>query len=636
MSRLPACRTRERARDRLLCSTSALAVVLCLAADVEPVRAEDAQFIFEIDGGWVFGDDQPWARRAPSAEILDIGPEEIFGGTVGLIAPIPASPWEVGVFARFGRTGEESQSRYDPFLFNVIGGYYPTAYVNGSVEHQEDHLIVDFEARRDVGLGSEIGTKSVLSAGLRFGYFSADTKTQFLYPPPIPIFPAFVFEENREDVFVGVGPHVGIETSTPLTGGLSFDLAASASVLFGPRVTSVIASGSLPFVAAGFSEYEFDAVPMLEGRIGLSYVPQTQRYRLSAGVDASAWFDVFNQLTTVDILGSPPGDENADRFLLRPYVRLTVPLGGTLDGPSAESTSLLSSEPASLAVSMSTIVEVEAGVGNMGRSGDALNQTTNPSDEVDDFGFFGGKLLAAVPVRDNLLIQGEIHGEATFGNDTSDGAPSSDSYDSSHLFGGQIAFDFGPLTFAAFGAAGGTDILSRPGSTSHDSTNRLFGVSGRYLNEFGSFAVQVGTINTTADDPETIDEALFARLIGQVFLHGGRTMVQGEFAYATGEQDNDSVFVGPNPVELMTWGAEIEHQLPIEYAGGSASMFLAYRGVRVLEQSLTGTTDELVDQGVFGGIRVRLGSVTPFDREAATAPDLPNIGYWVGAVPAVD
>jgi hypothetical protein len=603
---------------------------MCLASGVEPARAEEAQFIFEIDGGWVFGDEQPWARRIPSAEILTIGPDEILGGTIGFVAPIPDSSWDAGVFARFGRTGKESQSRFDPLLFNVIGGYVPTYYISGSVEHEENHLIVDFEARRDVGLGSEIGTDTVLSAGLRFGYFSADTNTQFYFPGFF--FPGYILEEKREDVFVGAGPHVGIETSTPLAGGLTFDLAASASVLFGPRVTSVSAISIPPFNTAGFSDHGFDAVPMLEGRIGFSYVPQSQSFRFSAGVEASAWFDVFNQLTTVDILGAPPGDDNADRFILRPYARLAVPLGGTLDSQSASENF---DEPVSVATPMSTIIELEAGIGHMGRSGDALNFTTNPADEVEDFELFGGKLLAAVALHDHLLVQSEVHGEATFGNDTSGGAPSDDSYDNSHLFGGQIALDFGPLTFAAFGGVGGTQILNRPGQINHDSTNRLFGASGRYLNEFGSFAVQVGTIDTSATDPEVIDEALFARVIGQVFLNGGRTMVQSEFAYATGEQDNDSIF-GPNVVDVLSWGAEIEHQLPFTPTGHSASVFLAYRGVSVLEQSTVGTTDDVVDHGIYGGFRLRLGTVRPANREAATAPDLPNIGYWVGAVPAVD
>lgn len=618
-----------RVRDRLLCSASAFAIAMGLTAGGEAARAEEAQLILEIDGGWVFGPEQPWARQLPSGEILRVGPGEIYSGTVGLITPIPASPWNAGMFARFARTGAESQSRYDPLLYNVIGGYRPTYYTSGSVEHQEEHVIVDFEARRDVGLGSALGTKSIFSAGLRFGYFSAATDTRFLYPG------GYILDEERDDIFVGFGPHVGIDTSTPLAGGFALDLSASASVLIGPRVTSAFAVGEAPFVTGGSSDLAFVTVPMLEGRVGFSYTPSSQLYRISLGVEASAWFGIFDQRTTIDICCDPPGDDNADRFLLRPYARLTVPLGGAFGTQTAVSTSDYFDAPVPVSARMAMVVEAEAGIGQMWRDGDALNQTGNPADEVEDFGLVGGKLLAAVALSENLLVQGEVHGETGFGNETSDGAPSNDSYDRSHLFGGQIGLGFGPLTFTAFGGVGGTEILNRPGQISHDSTNALFGASGRYLNEFGSLAVQIGAIDTQATDPEVIDEALFARVIGQMFLNGGRTMVQGDFALATGEQDADFIG-GPNTVDIAAWGAEIEHQLPLDLAGNSASVFLAYRGVSVSERSFAGTEDDLVDHGVYGGVRLRLGAMTPFAREAGTAPDLPNIGYWIGAVPAVD
>ena len=622
---------------RLLGSASLLAISLCLAH--APAKAEEPHIVFELKGGTVDGRGQPWAFSQPGATFLSVEPETILGGTLGVVLPLSPFPsvsdeWNAGIFARFGRTDEESRyARPAGTLFNIIGGAYATNYPRGSVDHEEEHLIVDFEARRDVGLGGQTGPQLIAIAGIRFGYFSADTDTllQCLFCP------TNYMTEDRNDRFVGVGPRIGFEGSAPLGSGFAFDAAASAAVLIGRRITSAFALDSFGGVDFVHTQDSLDIVSTIDGRLGLNFTPPSGAYRFGFGVEASYWFGVHDQ--TLFTPGAPPGffpqESNADRFVLQPYARLTVPLGGSFGAGSAVSTHAPNDEPATVSQRMGPIFEAEFAGGNTRRTGNALNQTPNPADEVDNFDALSGNLLATMPLPGNLLIQGELNGEITPGNAISGNAPSDDSYDGGHAYGGQLAYQRGPLLFAGFAGAGHVDILTEPTNRSHDADFTFFGATGRFLTDLGGIAVQVGGIDSQATDPEVLDDAIFAKATGQLFFNGGRGKLQGDVAFIVGEQDGDSG-VGPSPLEIVTWGVELEHQVNLGMPGGSTSVFVAFRNFDVGESSFNGLVERATDQTISGGIRFRLGDVTPFEREAATAPRLPEIGRWIGATPAVD
>lgn len=620
-------------------SASALAIATCLSQAPAVAHAEEAKAVIELKGGWVDGRAQPWAFQQPGATFLNVGPENIIGGTLGLVLPMSPFPsvgeeWNAGIFARFGRTDEESRyARPAGALFNIIGGAYATTYPRGSVDHEEEHLIVDFEARRDVGLGSETGPQLIAIAGIRFSYFSADTNTllQCLFCP------TNYLTEDRNDRFVGVGPRIGFEGSAPLGGGFAFDAAASAAVMIGRRITSAFALDNFGGVDFVHTEDSLDVVSTIDGRLGLTFTPPSGAYRFGFGVEGSYWFGVHDQ--TLFTPGAPPGffpqESNADRFVLQPYARLTVPLGSSFGAGSAVSTHAPGEEPVTVSQRMMPVFEAEFAGGNTMRTGNALNQTPNPADEVDNFDALSGNLLAALPLPGNLLIQGELTGEITPGNAISDNAPSDDSYDGSYTYGGQAAYRRGPLLFAGFAGAGRTDILTEPTDRSHDADFTFFGASGRFLTEVGGVMVQVGGLDSQATDPEVLDDALFAKATGQLFFNRGKGKLQGDFAFIVGEQDGDSGG-GPSPLEMTAWGVELEHQIATGVAGGSASAFVAFRSLEVGESSFNGLVERITDRTIMGGIRFRLGNQTPFGREVASAPRLPDIARWIGAVPAVD
>lgn len=125
------------------------------------------------------------------------------------------------------------------------------------------------------------------------------------------------------------------------------------------------------------------------------------------------------------------------------------------------------------------------------------------------------------------------------------------------------------------------------------------------------------------------------RAIGQLFFNSINTTLSGDFAYVSGDQDIDSG-AGPDPLEVLAWGAEVEHDLGVVIGDAAAALFIAYQGLQVSERSTGGGIERLTDHAVLGGIRFRLDPMTPAQRARNTAPRLPNVGLWLGATPAVD
>ncbi|HEV2561804.1 MAG TPA: hypothetical protein VGT78_06650 [Rhizomicrobium sp.] len=146
------------------------------------------------------------------------------------------------------------------------GTRYPSSHVkfaDAAARQSERHVVLDFQAGKDVGLGMFGGGSSVLSAGIRFAQFSSKSKvTMHMEPdvqyPTIPITGtfatwsrkrlafysgAFHFHddaamETNQRSFHGVGPSLAWKASAPFVGNadsgeLTFDWGANAAVLFG-------------------------------------------------------------------------------------------------------------------------------------------------------------------------------------------------------------------------------------------------------------------------------------------------------------------------------------------------------------------------------------------------------------------
>ena len=619
---------------RLLHSASITAIVTCLAFTPVSAQVPDRQgkFIVEFSGSVHSGDEQPWNQFGPNS-FNTIGPGPGLNGLIGYIGPInrflPSADngWNIGVFARFGSSNKQTEAGYGYPYFNILGGNFPTPYSVGKATHREEHLIVDFEARKDVGLGSLTNSQTIVKGGIRFAHFQADTNTTFYSPP------TYVLTEKRRFEFTGIGPKFGIEHEQPISPFVSFDISGSAAFLYGRRSTNVTTVGCACGINNSTSIERSDWVSMLEGRLGFTFSSPNSPTRLSIGVEANAWLGLYDQRAVWSVGGAAiPGKEHADRFSFGPYVRLTTLLGGPANDTFAFSRNNYDA--------ISTIPErqpiLEAGVwgGHLWRFGNALNGSGSPRTEIDDFSLGGVDILAATPFATSWLAQFEAYGEATFDNNRFGSMLVDDTYGGGHLVGGHLAFVTDNALFGIFGGLGRTEINDN-GSDSLDTQFKFGGLEGRFLSTYGSIAIQTGFLNGKANDNnESLDDAIFARVVGQLFFNDGKTMLAGNLGYAEGLQDSDDFL--PNPTNLFSWGVELEHQLSMNISSASTSLFVSFEGIRVEETSTGGGTDRVEESTLLAGLKIRFGAPTPHERAFNSAPDLPNVMRWLGAVPAVD
>ncbi|WP_419910147.1 hypothetical protein [Hoeflea sp.] len=301
-------------------------------------------------------------------------------------------------------------------------------------------------------------------------------------------------------------------------------------------------------------------------------------------------------------------------------------------------TSAGAADPAELPTrDLATVFEVNAWGGYLWRGGDAINSSGGAPNEIEDFPLFGGGALFAVPVLDTWLAQLEFEGEGAFDNDNVNGVPADDTYSGGYTGAGQFAFTHNHFLMGVFAGAGETFFHET--TTDHDVTQWIAGGQARVLNERGSLALQLGYFDTHADsgNMETLSDTIFVRAVGQVFFNNGQTMLEGAVAYADGTQDEDDAPFS-NSTDMWAWEIVLEHQLAMLSGDNSAaSVFVSYEGVQVNEDSTSGSTDSLVDQGIYAGLKFRLGGQQSlYEREMSTAPGLPKVHRWLGAVPAVD
>lgn len=266
------------------------------------------------------------------------------------------------------------------------------------------------------------------------------------------------------------------------------------------------------------------------------------------------------------------------------------------------------------------IMEMDIWGGYLGRTGDAIT-----SSEDDGLPILGMGAMAALPIGQSGLVQLELEGERAFHDDNADG----DTYVGSVTGGGHLAWTNGQYLFGAFGGGGHVWVTDELGP------HYFGGIEGKVNFTNTSFGVQVGYAGSDTDDAEMFDDAYFVRGIGQVFFNGGRTMLQGDLAYANGTQDYDS---GSNSDELdiYAWGVKVEHAPNVQFGSGALSVFGAYEGLHIVEDSDGGSPDKLTDHTFRAGLTFRFGASTPHERHRATAFDLPNLARWQGATPAVD
>ncbi len=321
--------TQRFIRNRLLMTISAAALVAMMPQHSARADERPSWMVFEVNYDRLGGDSQVWAQNLFPIENLTIRPDDGLSGTVGFVTPLQDSNVDVGMFARFGVSETNRANTAPPSsVYNVLGGATYTSYARGKVKHSEHHVIVDFEARRDVGFGSgNNGVTVTAKGGLRFGYFEANTDTTFSTPG------SYQASENRKNRLLGLGPRLGIDAVAPLSDSVQVDFSAAGSLLLGDQHIRVTSSQTLgaPIVGQSTDElHTFRIVPMLEASAAVGFEPSGPGgTTISLGIRGEAWFGAFDQRTLFNPAAGAGslGTSAANRYSVGPFIRVKVPLG---------------------------------------------------------------------------------------------------------------------------------------------------------------------------------------------------------------------------------------------------------------------------------------------------------------------
>ncbi len=176
-----------------------------------------------------------------------------FEGTISLQPS--GSAWLMSAGIVYGRSNGHKRVQYQtpgkplPGYFAGLPAYDPAknvAFTDTRSKDAEQHLIVDFKAGRDVGLGS-----STLSLGVRFAQFTSEKTASMRVRPDIHFSPFFgakymttyAASGKSERSFTGIGPSISLDGSSKLAGdsrkSLTFDWGASGALLFGRQKAEV-------------------------------------------------------------------------------------------------------------------------------------------------------------------------------------------------------------------------------------------------------------------------------------------------------------------------------------------------------------------------------------------------------------
>lgn len=273
---------------KLLSSVSALALLgWAYAGSKADAAQSDERPPLWFDLGWQFegvsGAPQPFMPPftsdfalvgAPSADIAQKVMAYSYGAESSITFQPDGSDWVFSAAVRYGRAHGRKQAGVQtntpPQTFHTTGrfGQYPStkprkkfigAYKSGKVSasNSETHVIADFQAGRDVGLGAfGSGSSSVVSAGVRFAQINAKAAANLAALPNINF--AFSFyaptwhktvhygtewhdyagsSHNRMS-FRGIGPSISWKASAAIAGNLqngelNLDWGANAALLFG-------------------------------------------------------------------------------------------------------------------------------------------------------------------------------------------------------------------------------------------------------------------------------------------------------------------------------------------------------------------------------------------------------------------
>jgi len=274
---------------------------------------------------------------------LQRGPHMGWDADVKLTFQPEGTDWVLSAAARYGRVlrHQHEHSQPPPYAITPSYGYAigPFAFYEATARNMEGHVIIDFHAGKDVGLGL-FGARgsSVFSLGARYAHFDSRSDVQLSSHTTLSGYRANVFHGTSDirHQFSGIGPSISWDAAAPFAGtvengSLWLDWGANAAILFGKQSTRgthetraphrVSYTGSTAVYGSNHSTVarrRSRSVTNLGGYAAISY--RLESVKLSVGYKA----DMF--IGAID--GGIDAAKKEDRAFFGPYASISIGLGG--------------------------------------------------------------------------------------------------------------------------------------------------------------------------------------------------------------------------------------------------------------------------------------------------------------------
>lgn len=276
--------------------------------------------------------------------------------------------------------------------------------------------------------------------------------------------------------------------------------------------------------------------------------------------------------------------------------------------------------------------EFDLSLSDASRSGEAVNSSFGPPLEVEDFNLARLNTRVAIPTTEGTRLQFGLLLDDSDAAATVDGFLSDDTYRSARQLSLQFGLTEEDRYLGLFGARG--EVRFNLDDADQDADFTALGLAGQWQLQDFSLGGHLGVLHTQAENPETLDDAVFAAANVSYFLND-QTRIAGRAAYVSGDQDIDSSSA-PDPVDLVALGLEVERGFAIGGGHHAASLYGSVDWLHLREGSSSGSAEEARDLVIGLGIRISFGAGSRRASERAFAPRLPQFARWLGAVPVVD
>lgn len=337
-------------RSKLLASVSGLTLLASLSlADASHAKGTDQPSVWiDLGGQFVLlADDQeryapPFLSGLPATLPSPLPAQKPPSSTFDWNGKVTFEPhgadWMFSAGIRYGRSASIGNriKVLPPTPISAFGAALEAEYVQSRSTDHENHIILDFQVGKDLGIGIFGGT-AVLSGGVRIAQFSSDRTTS------ITAFPSFQYQHSHyrdegqfraKQAFHGVGPSITLAASNPIAGNISdgeisVDWGANAALLFGRRKADVHHQtsqcyglyvrcyGVYTHVGAPKRSQE-STIPNLGGYLGLSM--RYSNAKIAFGYRADFFFGAMD--------GGIDTAKSYNRGFYGPYATISIGLGG--------------------------------------------------------------------------------------------------------------------------------------------------------------------------------------------------------------------------------------------------------------------------------------------------------------------